>query len=169
MVLISKNGQFLSQKSGWNIDFHPIFGIFLEICIILRLPAHPSRPPISDFYHPAPRKRVNFRGLLTFNNRLVSLSRFFSVVFFRSLGAQAVLIEMNHLSSLTMGDEATASKYFSTPEGKKRFRRWLRLRMKFQKFSSFKNFSTIHSAMNHHAMKFKAGYFILNGKGFKGA
>ena len=40
-------------------------------------------------------------------------------MFFRSLGAQAVLIEMNHLSSLTMGDEATASKYFSTPEGKK--------------------------------------------------
>ena len=114
----------MSQKSGQNIDFDPIFGFFLEIHIILRLPAHPSRPPISDFYHPAPRKRVNFRVLLTFNNnRLVSLSRFFSVVFFRSLGAQAVLIEMNHLSSLTMGDEATASKYFSTPEGKKRFRR----------------------------------------------
>ena len=34
-------------------------------------------------------------------------------MFFRSLGAQAVLIEMNHLSSLTMGDEATTSKYFS--------------------------------------------------------
>ena len=68
-------------------------------------------------------EKWSISGLLTFNNRLVSLSRFLSVVFFRSLGAQAVLIEMNHLSSLTMGDEATASKYFSTPEGKKRFRR----------------------------------------------
>ena len=74
-------------------------------------------------------------------------------MFFRSLGAQAVLIEMNHLSSLTMGDEATASKYFSTPEGKKRFRRWLRLGMKFQKISSFKIFHNLFSYESYHEIE----------------
>ena len=98
---------------------------FLEICIILRLPAHPSRPPISDFdqLSPCPSKNGQFPGYLRLIIAWYLSVVFFSVVFFRSLGAQAVLIEMNHLSSLTMGDEATASKYFSTPEGKKRFRR----------------------------------------------
>ena len=114
-----------SPKIRSDIDFGPIFGKFSRNLY------HP--PTAGSSFAPSHfrfREIITLRfekwsisGLLTFNNRLVSLSRFFSVVFFRSLGAQAVLIEMNHLSSLTMGDEATASKYFSTPEGKKRFRR----------------------------------------------